>query len=74
MHVRFLLDRIKLGEDADAGFGTMLPVMKETYPESYACTADILAYFISEHGWECSENETLYLLMHVQRLKASIEG
>lgn len=74
MHVRFLFDRIKLGEDADAGFGTMLPVMKETYPESYACTADILAYFISEHGWECSENETLYLLMHVQRLKASIEG
>ena len=52
----------------------MLPVMKDAYPEAYACAADILAYFLGSHGWECSENETLYLLMHVQRLRASIDG
>ncbi len=73
MHVRFLLDRIKGGAEVDEGLGTMLPVMKREYPEAYACAADILAYFLSSHGWECNENETLYLLIHVQRLKASIE-
>lgn len=72
MHMRYLVDRIRQGEEQDDGFGTMLPVMKETYPESYACTANILAYFVAEHGWECSENETLYLLMHVQRLRTSV--
>lgn len=74
MHVRFLLDRIKGGGEVDEGFGTMLPVMKHEYPEAYACATDILAYFLTSHGWECSENEALYLLMHVQRLKVSIEG
>lgn len=74
MHVRFLLDRIKAGGEVDEGFGTMLPVMKDAYPEAYACAADILAYFLGSHGWECSENETLYLLMHVQRLRVSIDG
>lgn len=74
MHVRFLLDRIKGGGEVDEGFGSMLPVMKREYPEAYTCAADILAYFLTSHGWECSENETLYLLMHVQRLRSSIGG
>ena len=76
MHMRFLVDRIQGNAEVkhDDGFGTMLPVMKHAYPEAYACVADILAYFLTDHGWECDENEVLYLLMHVQRLKASVEG
>lgn len=74
MHVRFLVDRIQRDEKPDDAMGTMLPVMKREYPEAFDCVADILAYFLTKHGWECSESETLYLLMHVQRLKASLKG
>lgn len=74
MHVRFLVDRIQGGEDPDSDMGTMLPVMKREYPDAYACVADILAYFLTQQGWECGDSETLYLLMHVQRLKASLDG
>mgnify|MGYP002516584145 CR=1 FL=1 len=74
MHVRFLVDRIQSGEESDSGMGAMLPVMRREYPDAFKCVADILAYFVTEQGWKCDESETLYLLMHVQRLATSLEG
>ena len=72
-HLRYLLGRIQDGKEAQDGLETMLPAMKEAYPEAYACVADILAYFLTSHGWECCENEVLYLLMHVQRLRTTLQ-
>lgn len=72
MHLRFLVGRVLKGEKADAKMAPMLEVMRDAYPESYACVQDILAYFVTR-GWECDESEILYLLIHVQRLKNNIE-
>ena len=73
MHLRFLVGRIQGGAEGDAALSPMLPVMKDAYPDAYACVSDILAYFLCEWGWECDESEVLYLLIHLQRLKASME-
>lgn len=73
MHLRFLVGRIE-GKTARSGeMAPMLDVVKDAYPESYACTKIIVDYLEDAFGWSCDESERLYLLIYVQRLKSSTE-
>lgn len=67
-HLRYLVDRIRNGERVEAQLAPMLPVMRREYPDSFACASDIKAFLLTMWGWECDENEMLYLLIHLQRL------
>lgn len=37
-------------------------------PEVYSCVEKINDYLLEEYGWQCSREELLYLMMHVNRL------
>ncbi len=42
--------------------------MKKEYPDTYECVCRIGRYIYKEFGQECSKEEMLYLIIHVNRL------
>lgn len=73
-HLRFLAERISNDTHREDGMAPMLETMREAYPEADAVVGTITRYLADEWGWTCGDSETLYLLVHVQRLKASLQG
>lgn len=57
------------GKQVDAGGGSMLPALAREYPEVYACAQQIARYFAAEWGWQCSREELLYLMLHINRVR-----
>ncbi len=72
MHLRFLVGRIEEDAAHEGKMAPMLDVMRESYPESYACVERIVSYFLTRWGWTCDESEVLYLLIYVQRLRGGL--
>jgi len=77
MHLRYLAARVDAGREQGRDRGTdvapMLEVMRGSYPEAWRVAQDVLSYFSDTWGWECDESETLYLLIHLQRLRTALE-
>ncbi len=72
-HLRFLAERISGNVHREDGVAPMLTPLSETYPQAAAIVRHIVAYFYDQWHWECDESETLYLLVHVQRLRSSLQ-
>jgi beta-glucoside operon transcriptional antiterminator len=68
-HMRYLINRMSSGEIlAIRGMDT-LEFMAQKYPELYAFTVRIAQYFAEKWHWKCNEEEQLYILMHLTRLR-----
>ena len=46
----------------------LFELMKAQYPDAYNCLVLINDYLYKEYGLNCSEDELLYLMIHLQRL------
>ena len=42
-------------------------LMRE-YPDVYNCAQKVVEYFRDTWGWDCSDDEIVYLIMHIQRV------
>lgn len=71
MHLRYLVNRIMKGEQKDQNFGSMLKKFRRKYKDVYDCTQKVVRYFSEKWSWECSEDETFYLFIHIHRVKES---
>ena len=38
------------------------------YPDIYACTLNVVEYLKNTYGWDCNDDEVVYLIMHIQRV------
>lgn len=47
----------------------MIATLTSTYPMEYSCTIKISKYLKNTWGWECNEDEILYLLIHIARMQ-----
>lgn len=66
-HLKFLLQRVVKGQvykDLDV---TMLRAMREEYKKEYECALKIRGYLNAKMKFEISEEELLYLTMHIHR-------
>ncbi len=73
-HLRYLAERISTNTHREDGMAPMLQTMRDAYPKADAVARRMVRYFSDEWGWGCDESETLYLLVHVQRLRSSLQG
>lgn len=67
-HLKFFVQRIFHGtelNEADNGFLTML---KEQYKNEYSCALKIREYIQKEFQIELTENELIYLTIHIKRI------
>lgn len=69
MHIRYLLQRMQQGNQEVNGMSSAMRQLICEYPDIYYCTMKVVSYFSSHFQWECSEDEKLYLFMHINRLK-----
>ena len=69
MHIRYLLQRMEQGTQENNGMSSAMRQLIVQYPDIYRCTMKMVNYFSRNFQWECSEDEKLYLFMHINRLK-----
>lgn len=68
-HMRFLIRRLMQGGAADTRNSSLFERALRDFPEAYACARAIDGYLSRDYGWTCTEEELLYLMMHVNRLR-----
>lgn len=69
-HMQYLLKRKESNSSISSENSRLFQKMKEEYPKSYACALDILKYFEDTLSWHPSDEEVLYLMLHINRLCA----
>ena len=69
MHLRYLIQRLASGKQIeDQGIG-LLGQMRREYPAVYACAKVVVEYFAETWGWQCNDEELLYLMLHIYRVQ-----
>lgn len=68
MHLRYLLQRLEQDDQEDSGIGSAMRLTCIKYPRVYYCTLKVRDYLLTQCGRHCSEDELLYLFMHINRL------
>lgn len=67
-HLEYLLNRRNDVSAEHSDNIKLFEMLKSDYPQSYVCVQKISAYFAEELNWNLSEDEQLYLMLHVNRL------
>ena len=70
-HLRFLAHRIYSGESLDDGAGLeeFHAMIRQMYPEEYACSRGVKEFIWQTYGHEVSEEEVSYLSVHIRRVR-----
>lgn len=68
MHLRYLIQRMSDGEQLKNTDNGMLQMLAREYPKIYRCAQEVADYFERDWYWSCTDEELLYLMMHINRL------
>lgn len=69
MHIQFLVRRLSAGAAMEQGSGKMLNELSREYPAVYHCACTVAQNIEQHHGWHCSCDEVLYLMLHIYRVQ-----
>ena len=69
MHIQFLVRRLSAGVAMEQGSGKMLDELSREYPAVYHCACAVAQGIEQRHGWHCSCDEVLYLMLHIYRVQ-----
>lgn len=69
MHIQFLVRRLSSGKVMEQGSGKMLSELSTEYPATYRCAQAVAKEIEQRHGWHCSSDEVLYLMLHIYRVQ-----
>lgn len=68
-HLRYFIARQETAEQQAVQMdSTLKEVIQERYIKSYACGLIIKEMLIKEYGWQISEDELVYLVIHIERI------
>ena len=72
-HLRFLAHRIYSGEllEDGADLEEFHAMIRQMYPEEYACSRKVKEFIWQTYGHEVSEEEVAYLSVHIRRVRNS---
>lgn len=72
-HLRFLARRIYSGESLEEGTGLeeFHAMIRQMYPEEYACGRKIQEFILQTYGHRVSAEEISYLSVHIRRIRFS---
>lgn len=71
-HLRYLIQRQIRNQQYFSDNDELYAVVSTQYPKIFHCVEKINDYFISEHGWKYSDEEKVYLILHINRVCAEI--
>lgn len=67
-HIQYFVKRKDNSEEVMEESAALLDNMKKTYPDTYKCVCEIEKFLIDEFKEPCSNEELLYLMIHINRL------
>lgn len=70
-HLRFRIRRLMRGGCKETENSGLFRQAARDFPDAYRCAAGINEYLKRDYNWSCSDEEMLYLMMHVNRLRQS---
>jgi len=73
-HIRFLVARFAHDTLTETTNRSLFRQAALDFPEAYQCVARIDNWLRTERGWKCTEEELLYLMIHINRLVATDKG
>lgn len=68
MHIRYLIQRLMTSSQVESGSSSMVKSLAREYPKTYMCAKRVAAYLHKAEGWCCSDEEILYLMLHINRV------
>lgn len=68
-HLRFLIRRLMRGSCKETENSDLFRQAARDFPDAYRCAAGVNEYLKRDYNWSCSDEEMLYLMMHVNRLR-----
>lgn len=68
-HVKYLLERKMENKTISTDNRVMMDQMVEQFPQAYRCVLVMKQYLKETMQWEISEEEQLYLMLHINRMK-----
>ena len=69
-HVQYLLERLHSGRGIDSVNQDLYGSIRTEYPDTTRCVDKIVRYLRRQHGFEVTDEEQLYLILHVNRVCA----
>lgn len=70
-HLRFLVRRLCKGKCTQTENSSLFMQAARDFPEAYQCAYAINRVFEKEFRQSCSDEELLYLMMHINRLRSA---
>lgn len=67
-HLKYFSKRIVNRSQHQNGTDSFLNIVSKSYPESYECALGIGTYIIENYDYKISDDEIVYLTMHIQRV------
>lgn len=67
-HLLYLLKRIDAKQKLDSDNGVMYQSIREKFPEIAECIDKIEEYFVKKFNIQLSEEEKMYLMLHINRI------
>lgn len=70
-HIRYLIKRLSSDQDPVASQNAgLFAHVSESFPEAYRCALRVSEFLCSHYGRASSDEETLYLMMYLNRLRS----
>lgn len=73
-HLRYFIKRQTSGEKLTSNDHLLFNVVKKNYPKAFQCATKIKRFLSTSYDWDCSNDELLYLTVHIQRVSNRAEG
>jgi beta-glucoside operon transcriptional antiterminator len=67
-HLRYFIIRQLAGKPLESESENLYVLVKDQYPIAIKCVEKIEQFVHANYGWTCSEDEKLYLTLHLQKL------
>lgn len=67
-HIRYFIMRQMSGKSLKDENESLYEMVKEKFPRELQCVEKIAAFLHNNYGWACTNDEKLYLILHIQRL------
>lgn len=70
IHLKFFIKRVFSGNVKDGDDDRFMLLIKEQYPNEYKCSLKIMDYFAKKYDVKLTNDELIYLTIHIQRITA----
>ena len=69
-HMRYLIQRLQTDTQERNVVNSMKRTLMREYPDVYRCAFKVTEYFKVRWGWQCTDDEMVYLIMHIHRVRS----